>query len=336
MAKTLVVLLCQDREINRTFESLQKYVLDPVNGEVALVGTRSNASDGLPIDHQWAADEPEDWLSALEQEGISRQTAFDIAKIDRMIFGDLSSPSTVGSGAIVLYWRRKMELALREQLAHLQYEWFIVTRSDFLWAAPLPPLPNFNRDKIYVLNGDHHKGVNDRFAMFHRSRASEFLSTTDRLFSAPVATAVRMKANGVVNPESFLRMEWAENQLLEHVETIPYLAYLIRSQEGTTRWSPGEWNASEQLFVKYPSEFSQAKVYSRWFKREKDWGKFPAKPNSRTAIAKLHWRIHRKEIALGKADEPHHRIVFWLFRIALRRFAKALGTLKRDVRGIEA
>ena len=283
--RTLVILLCQDRELNVTREAMKANLLEPLNADLALFGTRSAASDEVTYRFDWSRPEPDDWLATVTQAGLDEASLTKLASLCSRFLGGTSLPGTEGSGAIILWWRYQLGLLMRQQLSTLPYDWFAITRSDFLWLAPHPPVENLDPATIYFMDGERYGGVSDRHALFHRTHAEKMFAACDELFTNPDAVFDRVSPIRNVNPERFLLAEWRALGVMQRVFFLPYLAFAVRSADGTSRWTMGEWDEQLQLFVKYPAERLQASAYAKLIHTGAQWGRFPARPNWRVGFA---------------------------------------------------
>lgn len=325
--KTLIVLTGQDRELGITYPSLKEKVLEPLRADLAFCGVPSESSQPILFQYYWPEAEPVSWLDAAITEGLPLHVLKKYGPIFPQFFGGvLDLPSSenqnwkTGSGFIVQYWRHIAARRLRS-LGLLNYEWFAIARSDFLWQVPFFPVENLDSERTYFLNGEKHGGYCDRFILFHRNQFEEVLSVTDRLFEQPEETLELFADSGFLNSELFLKSMWAGSKVEKGAFELPYPGFLIRSIGGTSRWSLGTWSDELGLFVKYPMEELQSKVFSRWISRREHWGNFPlGSPSFRHRLAELEWTIRRALVVAGDQSKWRRKSL----RLKRRKLMKKL------------
>jgi hypothetical protein len=84
--------------------------------------------------------------------------------------GGIASPNAqVGSAAILIYFRWLLLHQLVTEDMISQYDRFIVTRSDFFWPCPHPPLSLLSQKYIWFPDGEFYGGLTDRHVVVSRS-----------------------------------------------------------------------------------------------------------------------------------------------------------------------
>ena len=319
----LVILLCQDRELDKTFGSLNKNLLGPLNADLALFGTESEASRGIDYAHKWSYPEPSDWTQEILNVGISAEWLGRLAALHPSFLGGIHlgtqtshAGQKTGSGAIILFWRYLLGKTLSESRELDDYDWFVITRSDFTWASPFPPIENFDPHKIYFLDGEKYGGVSDRFILFHRNSLSSVVAICDELFETPERVYERLRNLSSINPEVFLSVEWGNLGVMERACFLPYIAFSIRSASGTSRWQMGSWNDKLGFFVKYRNEYRQAKSFAKFIRKPNHWGRFPQGfPSLRLLAATVLFRLETAAESVGFVNQARkglrriHRLV---------------------------
>lgn len=293
------MLLCEDREIGTTYPSLRDNLLHPLQADLAIFGVRTSAEESIPYAHQWVFPEPQDWTQELVSAGIDLPNLAELASINPMFLGGVLSddksgvdPKPVGSGAIILYWRYQLGKILKSDPLLQDYQWIAITRSDFVWSVPHPPLSNLEPERVYFLDGERYGGVSDRFVLFHRSSLEAVAGVCDTLFEDPGQMLSRLRGLTMLNPEIFLQLEWERRGVMKRALFLPYIAYAIRSQSGVSRWSLGRWNEQIQAYVKYSSEFEQAYLFAFFIRTVRHWGRYPGRHrNARVGMARAAWKL---------------------------------------------
>lgn len=305
--KTLVIITAQDRELDATYQSLHRNVLTPLNADLAFCGAAASEITRRKTSFLWEKDEPTNWLEEFLALGLSRAQITAFENLGPEFFAGLGSGR--GSAAIVFYWRYMLSQAYQTENRNWNYDWYAITRSDMMWASPFPSIKWFSRKNIYYLASEHYGGIEDRFVLFHRTKALEMFSLYSDIFLEPessLRTLENFRKSGSkkprkLNAEGYQYLQLKRRGLLNNVRYLPYIGFTIRSCAGTSRWSTGVWDEAEQVFVKYPSERRQAKHFARFIVGIDDWGRFPSFPPGRKLLlAYATWQFKRFRRALRK------------------------------------
>jgi hypothetical protein len=281
--RTLVVILCQTRAWELTYESFQKNVIHRLNADLALCVGAGEAENPLYRDakYVWAVEEPGDWAKAFDR-AAGTEDWKALLELDEMLLGGIESDEfpQVGSGAIILWFRHVLAECLADQDVMSNYEWLIVTRSDFLWECPHPPTSLLDSGRIYVLDGEQYGGVSDRHHVVPRGLVAGYLSIVEGMFESPAVVADQLgrmrfvTGSGRINPEFFLAARLRALGLWDKIRYLPYIAYAVRLPGGSTSWSVGEFDESLGFYVKYPDERRRSEVALGYISEGEDWTKF--------------------------------------------------------------
>ena len=327
--KTLVVLIGQDRELSRTHPSLERNLLTPFQADLAFFGSKAETEPNFSFDYDWTQPEPEDWFQEIVNTGLNPRDIEAYQELHPQFFSGVGNTGYRGNGAIVHYWRYKLGKFLLPKLRELPHEWFVITRSDFLWTTPFPPIKNFAPERVYFLDGEHYSGVEDRFILFHKNWAENVLGVCTDLFERPEKSLGRLQNLDFLNAEVFLHSEWSRNGVMEKARFIPYLGFLIRTPSTSTNRPNGVFDSCEGVFVKYPSEKRQATHYSRFIRRSEQWGEFPRRrPRAEALAAFTTWGLRRLGQEISRWSYPARRR--WKTRI--HRFLRALARFAHPIR----
>ena len=275
--KTLTIILCQTREAEFNFSSLVEKLLIPMNSDLAFCGSANTKNyDEILINSRfvWNREEPTDWIEALNEISRIDNEWECLLSVGDMFFGGTGLGQTVGSGAIIFFWREVLNRHITTEILE-EYEWFIITRSDFLWLSPHPNVKDLNPREVYFLDGEQHGGLSDRHIIFHRSNAEKIFSLASPLFneSAKVKQSL-LELETDLNPEIYIKFAIEQMGLFQNIRLIPYLGFTTRHGETQTRWSSGNFSKKLGFFVKYPSEYESAKLVGFLFRRSENWEKF--------------------------------------------------------------
>ena len=282
----LVIFLCETRAWEITAEPFRRNVLDVLNADLALCVADNVREQPNPFSewaaHTWRFPEPDDWCDVFDAESGGDGAWRELVDLDQSFLGGLGAGAqrTPGSGAIIMWFRRALRRCLEDNALLDAYDWFIVTRSDFLWNTPHPPMELLDDDCIHILDGEQYGGVTDRYAAVPRHLMRRFLTVADPIFDAPHALAARMRSdrevrgNAVINPEWFVAFRLRELGLWNHVRWLPYIPYAVRLPTGHTSWRSGRFDSTRGYYVKYRGEFIRALAVAAVIRAAADWARF--------------------------------------------------------------
>jgi hypothetical protein len=249
-----VIFLCETRAWEVTAEPFRTNVLEPLGADLGLCVADGVREEPNPFYDMarfvWREPEPDDWSGLIEAESGGHRLWRELVDMDESFLGGLGSGTdrTPGSGAIIMYFRRFVARCLRQNDLLDAYDWFIFTRSDFLWPIPHPPLSVLDNDAIYILDGERYGGVTDRYAAVPRALLETFLKVPDPIFDDPLELLARARVemapspNEHFNPERFIALRLRELALWSRVKWLPYIPFSVRLPGGHTSWSKGSFD----------------------------------------------------------------------------------------------
>jgi hypothetical protein len=208
MERVLVCLLASTRAHQLTFTSFKRNVLDELNADLALA---------LAIDENY------DYANRYWQHAKYRWTAPDFRDVGRLFDlaqhsfchqYNVSAPDWRPMLQIKGIWQGGIQSSEPERtyssiqtfcrwllLNGLQrdaildcYDRFIITRSDFVWLCPHPPLSILDRDAIWVPDGEDYGGLNDRHLIVSRPDVVNCLNVIEDMLLHPVELRKQMKS----------------------------------------------------------------------------------------------------------------------------------------------
>jgi len=199
-------------------------------------------------------------------------------QIKGMWQGRIRSPDPQPSNASVLFFLRWLLLHGLQQDGLLdRYDRFVITRSDFVWLCPHPPLSILDRGAIWFPNGEHYGGLNDRHLIVSRADVVNSLNLIEDILLEPSQLYEEMKymiGRPVAhnNVEQFLAHHFRRKKLFHKVKMFPYVMYLARpSGDDSRTWSPGHYQLALGHYVKYETEFRTASAYATIIRSRADW-----------------------------------------------------------------
>lgn len=256
------VALClsgQIRMLQTTAAAMEQNLLSVLRPEVFMYGPRERGQPDGPELYQL---EPYVTASRWEDEDIRTRLYSETRNPGRVIdleylevqgnwFGNQClSPALrdnrPGSAVCMYYNQQKCLDMIRDHEAQRgrPYEWIVVSRTDFRWVAPHPPLEMLaEKDAVWIPTGsDWEGGINDRHAVMRRKYAEQYLSgwsliSKGQAKDVMLETLGSMKVMGYPGPntECFLRARLAHFKV--PVERFPNVAYLTCTQRIKSRWT---------------------------------------------------------------------------------------------------
>jgi len=255
------VALCfngQVRMLQTTHQAVQQNLLDVLRPDIFMYGPADRGvEDELFGLRKYVAatqfDEHEDIRGRLysETKNPSRMIDLEYVQIQGNWLGSQCldpplSDNRPGSAICMYYNQQKCLDMIQEhelERGH-QYEWVVVSRTDFRWLAPHPPLDVLaEKDGIWIPSGsDWEGGINDRHAVMRRKDAETYLGawktiTQGMARDVMLETLGSMKVNGYPGPntESFLKARLQFHGVT--VQRFPNVAYLTCTQRMKSRWT---------------------------------------------------------------------------------------------------
>ncbi len=284
--KVLVCLLASTRAHKLTFPSMKRHVLDELNADLALALLTDGTYDEFDpywrqAKYRWTAPIRSDYGEAYDV--VQRQLCEEnnvmppdwriLLGVKGIWLGGIKSRDPQLSASSILPLCRWILLRrLKEEGVIELYDRFVITRSDFVWLSPHPPLSMLEREALWVPEGENWDGLNDRHLVVSRAHLPECLNMIEDILLHPDELLREMKHRSNWNDEQFLAHHLGRKGLLQSVKTFPYVMYTARAKDdvGPT-WSRGRYEPSVGHFVKYGYEFQMAKAYSSIIRTREDW-----------------------------------------------------------------
>jgi len=279
--KTLTIILGLTREANFTYPSLVTKVLTPLESDLAFCGS-ANGNEPNPILENsrfvWNQPDPTDWSKTCDSISLDYGSWREFGKAPSNLLTGTFPNQSAGPGMIFAYrWETLSRLITNEILE--EYEWFVITRSDFLWEIEHPNISLLQKDKIYQMDGEKHGGISDRHIIFHRDNSSKVFSFAHPIFSADVSIKHKFVKSfsgkkSHLNFEKYLLFMARETGLESQLTLIPYLGYLIRHEGTDTNWSSGVFDPDRNYYIKYPRELAAVSANKLSLRSQEDWSLF--------------------------------------------------------------
>ena len=209
--QVLVCILSATRAHEHCFSSFKTHVLDELNADLAVALTinpdydyanpfwqhakyRWTAPDfadfgqGFDLAQRWICAQrgliPQDWRALLAVKGIWQ--------------GRIHSPEPQRTASSIQTFCRWLLLhGMRQDGVLDRYDRFVLTRSDFVWLSPHPPLDILDPDLIWVPEGENYGGLNDRHLVASRQNIVDCLGDPRGNLVSSIGTLSRDETQGV-------------------------------------------------------------------------------------------------------------------------------------------
>ncbi|MBV8188772.1 MAG: hypothetical protein JO339_16150 [Alphaproteobacteria bacterium] len=284
MDRVLVCVIAQVRGHQVTWKSFKRNVLDELEADLALcISVEHDFDYSNPFwQHarwKWAAPEYADFGDGFDQAqrwlakdaGIEPPEWRPVMKIPLHWIGGIKGEheQETASGILIYFRWLLLHNILREGLLE-KYDRIIVTRSDFIWNSPHPPMSILSGDHIWFPDGEYFGGLTDRHSVIPSKYVTKSLDLIDNIVLRPRELQEAMAFHGLWNLEKYICFHLRRQGLRPHARKFPYVMYAVRQPEDQTRWAPGHYDEDMGLFVKYPSELASCRKFSQ-VKTRFDW-----------------------------------------------------------------
>ncbi|MDP2052165.1 MAG: hypothetical protein Q8L75_00910 [Acidobacteriota bacterium] len=286
MERVLVCVTCSTRGHEVTFPSFKRQVLDPLQADLALaVAIDETYDEQNPFwqhaMYRWTTPDYNDYGRGFDE--VQRSLWPDHAgaapdwrslhRINGIWLGGIQSPDPQPSASAILpICRALLRTGLQQDGILDRYDRFVITRSDFVWRCPHPPLSVLAPDAIWIPDGENHDGLADRHVVVSRDEVLNCLDLIDAILLQPEQLYEEMKHNPHWNNEQVWMHHLRRKGLLDKVRRFPYVMYLARAKgDDSPTWSRGRYDAALGHFVKYETEFALATAYATVIRTREDW-----------------------------------------------------------------
>ncbi|MEO6186411.1 MAG: hypothetical protein ABIP38_05875 [Steroidobacteraceae bacterium] len=286
--RVLVCLLAKTRSHDVTFPLFKRHVLDELQADLAVALTIDGHYDyGNPYwqhaRYRWTSPDYADYGEGFDfaQQRLCSERALaprpwrSVLRLQGVWAGRIKMPEPRESASAILPYCRWLLLdGLRRDGLLDRYDRFIISRSDFRWTSPHPPLSILDPEAIWVPDGEHWGGVNDRHAVVSRQHIETFLDGLEDILLEPDALYEEMKHHDGWNEEQFLAHHLRRRHLLGAVKVFPYVMYTARSRrDRSPTWTYGRFDPDVGHYVKYETEFRSATALASLIRSRADWEK---------------------------------------------------------------
>lgn len=265
MGKTLICIFGVLRSPPGAFESFKKNLLsDDTDLLLSVSDPTKFPEEKLGNYKEWVnaakyisyyQDAPiEEVLDRLCQEKNIKNEWRQLLQIGDNWLGGLTNRG--GSGMIMMLDKYYLREALNK-IDLNQYSSIILLRSDFLhlkkFSLSSPPKSN----EIYIPDGEHYGGMNDRFLIFNKNSYFKILSQIDLfLDSENLLSLLKTFDCQSFNSESWNLFYNLHNNF--EIKLFESMCFMITSPEMQTRWATPSYCEKRKIYYKNKEEMIQA------------------------------------------------------------------------------
>ena len=250
MSKYLVILAGSPRGGKKTWESLDKYILNPYNADLAICYGKkfSNSMTKYLEDKakfKWIFDEPENWKDYYEDNFKGNWKKFFLNGVDLGLAGGIDNHS--GSGAIVCGLKDYIK---RNHIKEIyNYDHIIYTRFDQFYIDSPQKLEN---NMLNIPEGEDYGGICDRYISISVNDIEEYLSICDYINDKKYENNFGITPNCEGVHLAYLK----KTGLVNKINRIPRSQFTVYQKYDETRWRVGKYRYHlRKLYLKYPDEF---------------------------------------------------------------------------------
>jgi hypothetical protein len=284
--RVLVCIFPTTRAYRLAFKSFKRQVLDELNGDLALALLIDEKYDYANpywqhAKYRWTApsfnndlgeayDLAQRWL--CQQYNIPAPDWRLMLQIKGVWQGGIRSPDPQPSYSAIFPFGRWLLLRGLQQDGILdRYDRFVLTRSEFVWLCPHPPLSLLDRNAIWVPHSQDYGGLNDRHLVVTRADVVSCLNLIEDILLRPTELYNELKSRDV-NNEQLLAHHLDRKGLLHKVQRFPNVMYLAREvDDDQPSWSWGQYQPAVGHYVKYNFEYRDASGYATLIRSRADW-----------------------------------------------------------------
>ena len=272
-SSVLVIVNGQLRGGPLAWASFQDKVLDFYGADLALIGPPFDERDNDTFilrdraTYIWTYPDFPDWGSPIDAiyndsswRALCDAKSFhkDPTEIYWQFLGGIRNCNHSGSAGILLAYRQLalQSLSLPRDSLVDKYDWFVYTRSDYLYICYPPPLSRLSPLKINVPYAEGYGGITDRLSYIPRHLVLRVLNMTAHIaFNWKRYTSIKY-----LNLEILLSRYMSEMNI--GINVFAHTAFTVRRNSDSTKWSKGgersKFSRKYGLLIKYHKEFKEA------------------------------------------------------------------------------
>lgn len=265
----LVILIGEARGGRLAWKSALEHLVKPYGAHLATFFTDSSPQTILQqtAQYNWIIPEVDDWGVYFEQASHlcghlgSTQEWRSLCQIKNQWLGGVKGCDHSGSAGILLAFRWLVSQKLLSLNLSRQYDYFVLTRADFLYLCDHTALVNLDKHSGYVPYGEEYGGYTDRHLVGSKEVFSKMINITQQLVcNVDHFKEVLNRSHPYVNLEKTQRLIWEDLQI--PITQFNTSFFSVKLPEDPTRWSRGTENeilsAFDGLLVKYKNELTKS------------------------------------------------------------------------------
>lgn len=296
MEKTLVVILSETREYELTFANFKQNVIDELNADLCLcIGVKSNYNYEnhfyklAKYRFLYNEEDDRDFSKSLELsyketseqqigQGFADQkhyTEFLQLKPHVGYFDRQDSPEFINfctSTYIHIFFLWFLQKNAKETDLLSKYDRIIIARSDYIYNLPFPKMKILDASYIWVPDWEDYGGLCDRTVVLSATHFESYVSILEHFHKRANAYYTIIEGQFNWNMERILRMHLEETRVYHLVRRYPYISYAVRSANGSSRWSTGEYHNGLGYCIKYNAEYERALYYKNEYENSNESG----------------------------------------------------------------
>ena len=244
MKKYLVVLAGSPRGGEKTWNSLLKYVLNPLDADLAVCTGDKFYKESLltrNAKYEWIFNEPNNWFDYYEENFNNNWKNF---------FSKGKNTGLYNSGSIHFAIK---DIILNNYINEIKnYDFLIYTRFDQFYTSRHIDIQN-DEKKIYIPRGEDYFGIGDRHAVLQTDLVGKFLNICNYI-DQDISTKDLPE---YLNCESAYLRFLKDEKLLKSVVRYSRKQFTTSTIEDKTNWRVAEYKVYfyKNLYIKYPDEF---------------------------------------------------------------------------------
>ena len=153
-----------------------------------------------------------------------------------------------------------------------KYDRIIIARSDYIYNLPFPKMKILDASYIWVPDWEDYGGLCDRTVVLSATHFESYVSILEHFHKRANAYYTIIEGQFNWNMERILRMHLEETQVYHLVRRYPYISYAVRSANGSSRWSTGEYHNGLGYCIKYNAEYERALYYKNEYENSNEYG----------------------------------------------------------------
>jgi hypothetical protein len=236
--RCLVIVICQTRGYRSTWEPFKRNVLDTLGADLAVCVSTSQISDPFRehAKYRWEYPDYSDWAQAYSDVSRELGSTVDWRPIlgvgagTGCLFGGINIPARStyhGSGAVLFYYRWRVHESIRNLNLTEKYDWFIITRSDYMYDVPHVPVSMLDPNFAWSPNGERYGGITDRHLICPSRYILDATSMLHCMLTTPHEfVRIFQSYGGETNPESCIMSYFQAKNI--PVRFVPYFMYVVR------------------------------------------------------------------------------------------------------------